>query len=274
MSKILSIGVFDSGIGGLSVLHACALKLPCARYYYYGDNDFAPYGSKTKEEICTRVASALGMFSTLGVDAAVLACNTATALCIDEMRARFSFPIVGVEPAVLPAAKVCRRALVLATPRTIESVRLHALIERADGCDFTLYAAENLAGAIERRIVSGEPLNLEEHLPVGAFDGVVLGCTHYVHVSEQISTFYHAPVFDGCEGVASRLTALFLRDETPLFGTSDHFWGNARIKNECSFFDQNRTKYGIYFLGKTQNINKNAYKRLFISHFESNLGFL
>jgi len=266
MEKTCRIGVFDSGIGGLSVLRACQRAVPHARYYYYGDNNFAPYGSRTKGEIERRVRSALKLFERLGVEIAVLACNTATTLCIEEMRREFSFPIVGVEPAVLPAARVCRRALVLATPRTVGSERLRFLLSQTEHCEFTLFAPPRLVTAIEDHVLLGKQIRLEEHLPVGSFDGVVLGCTHYVHVSEAVSSFYRAPVFDGGEGAARLVSRLVKeRENCQLFGNDDHFCDEshgALIFTNCQ---SDRTYNDIIFLGKTKNLNEFAYKRLFIS---------
>lgn len=265
MAKIIRVGVFDSGIGGLSVLNACQKIAPYMRYYYYGDNEFAPYGSRTKREISERVEGAMERFLKLRADVVILACNTATALCIDEVRRKYPMPVIGTEPAVLPAARVCKNALLLATSRTIESDRLRRLVERAQGCDFTLFAPPRLVSAIERYAADGVPVELKEHLPQGTYDGVVLGCTHYVHLKREISTFYHADVYDGGEGVAHELLRVLGRDGQPLVGIDDHHFEKNDRSCEAGEKWENDTKYGVFFLGKAQDINKFAYKRLFLS---------
>lgn len=268
------VGVFDSGIGGLTVLKECEKLLPQVRFYYLGDNANAPYGEKSKGEIMRLVRAAFLRFSDLEVDAAVLACNTATAVCADKLRREFSFPIVGMEPAVRPAALRCRRALVLCTPRTAESKRLTSLIKRFPQCEFTVCGCSDLAGEIERRQGELEKIRLEDHLPIGEFDGVVLGCTHYVFLKERIGKFYGVPVFDGNEGAARRLRALLGKDceknlgDTTTFsdylGICDHFPNNT---NNCSEntrkMEKKRGNSGVLFLGTAKNANKNAYKQMF-----------
>ncbi|MDE7158240.1 MAG: glutamate racemase, partial [Clostridiales bacterium] len=179
MKKTPLVGMFDSGIGGLTVLRECVRLLPNCRFLYYGDNDHVPYGSKTEEEIYSYTERAMEYFLRAGVNAAVLACNTATAVAAEGLRKRFPFPIVGLEPAVKPASEACKNVLVLATPRTAESGRLHRLVERFS-CRFHIVPAPELAAAIERNLTQGEPFSIADYLPKGEFDGVVLGCTHYV----------------------------------------------------------------------------------------------
>ena len=207
MKKYL-VGVFDSGIGGLTVLSECARRLPDCDYLYFGDNAHAPYGSRSPEEITSLVRTALRVFDAYGADAAVLACNTATAVCARAMREEFSFPVVGTEPAVKPAAFRCAQALVLATPRTVRSERLRRLVGNFPQCSFTLFAPVGLAGAIEQAEGQAGAIDLKEHLPRGKYDGVVLGCTHYIYLRKEISAFYRAPVFDGNRGTAERLAAV------------------------------------------------------------------
>ena len=125
--------VFDSGVGGLTVLRALTRRCPGERFGYFGDNANAPYGSRAPEEIEELVFAAFGRLSRMPLKAAVVACNTATALCIDRLRASFPFPVVGVEPAVRPAARLGGRALLLATRATLASARVKALLARTGG---------------------------------------------------------------------------------------------------------------------------------------------
>lgn len=258
--RSVRVGVFDSGIGGLTVLGACVRALPDALYYYYGDNARAPYGSRTVEEIAAYVAEALDAFSKIGVDAAVLACNTATAVCAEVMRERYPFPIIGTEPAVKPASLGCRRALVLATPRTIESERLARLVAKYKGdCAFTLCALPQLARCIERRLLYGEEFRLEAQLPTGNYDGVVLGCTHYIYFKKEIAEFYGAPVYDGNSGVAKRLCEAVRSQKLEKIGTNNHQCPQIKVKQMYGK-SALKGKNGVVFLGKSGKLNELVYK--------------
>lgn len=254
------MGVFDSGIGGLTVLAACVRRLPAARFYYLGDNARAPYGSRTEEEITRFVRAALHRFERLRVKAVVLACNTATAVCAERMRAEFSFPIIGMEPAIAPAAKTCRRILVLATPRTAQSDRLHALLGRFPACSFSVVPLPSLAGAIERHFRFGENLTLSDYLPGIACDGVVLGCTHYAFFQREIGDFYKVPVFDGADGAARRLQSVLAEEKKYAgIGTADHFLGKQN-PNKCFTKKYKKGQNGgVFFLGKAKKDNQRVY---------------
>lgn len=257
---VVRVGVFDSGIGGLTVLKACVGKLPDCLFYYYGDNARAPYGSRPRGEIVRFVAEALRRFERIGVDAAVLACNTATAVCAEQMRAAFPFPVVGVEPAVRPAALQCSRVLVLATPRTAESDRLRRLLARYPQCDFTVCALPYLAGAIERALTRGEKLTISDHLPAGRYDGVVLGCTHYVFFRQEIARFYGCRVFDGGEGTANRLKSVLAEQLVRRKnGIADHPQPeqnpNICFTKKC----KEKENRGVIFLGNGRKVNESVY---------------
>lgn len=253
------IGVFDSGIGGLSVLNACYKRLPALRYFYLGDNLRAPYGSRPPEEIASFTEEALRRFRGLGVAAAILACNTATAVCLEEMRSKFSFPILGTEPALLPAARRGGNILLLCTPRTAASVRLGSLISRCCGATFTVHACPDLAADIERKLARGETPDLSAHLPRGTFDGVVLGCTHYALIGREISAFYSAPVYDGAEGIARRLEAVLRANEV------DSEWSkNNKINKSLPHFQREKGETTIKFLGKCASLNRKIFEQTFI----------
>lgn len=260
MRKIVRVGVFDSGVGGLTVLAACVRRIPSCRFYYLGDNARAPYGNRPSEEIARYVLEGLNVFRRLHVDAAVLACNTATAVCAERARAMFPFPVIGVEPAVRPAARVCRNVLVLATKRTAESKRLSDLLSEFPECRFTVCAMPHLAGAIERSLTKGERLTISDHLPRGSFDGVVLGCTHYVFFRDEIAHFYGCKVFDGGEGTANRLQAvLSSRFPSLNFGTADHP-RSEQNPNICFIKKCKDSGFGgVIFLGKGRKENKSVY---------------
>lgn len=253
------IGVFDSGVGGLYVLSALLKELPRADYFYWGDNTHAPYGSRGEGEIVRFVRRALSRFSALGVDVAVLACNTASAVCLEKMREEFPFPIVGMEPAVAPAAKSCKNVLVLATPLTAKSDRLRGLVSRFESCSFTLFGAEGLAAAIEARFRGEGEIELETHLPHIECDGVVLGCTHYSFYAKEIGDFYAAPVFDGALGTAKKV-GFQVRA-----GTERHRRPSLTPNNCLTYFCKKEGEFVVYFLDKCAKFNKQVFisERLF-----------
>ena len=254
--RAFRVGIFDSGIGGLTVLAACAARVPYARYYYYGDNARAPYGGRSEEEILSFTREACDFFLKHKVDAVVLACNTATACALGEIRREYPFPVIGMEPAVKPAAE-CKKVLVLATERTAESARMKMLLSRFPNCDFTLHACLHLAGAIEKYYTEGEPFLLSAHLPEGNFDGVVLGCSHYSYFASEIAARYHAKVFDGGEGVAKRLEFVL---NSLAAGNSAHPISEQKA-NVCFSF---RARKRIFFVGNSRELNKKVYFRTFV----------
>lgn len=232
--------VFDSGVGGLTVLRALTRRCPGERFGYFGDNANAPYGSRAPKEIEELVFAAFGRLSRMPLKAAVVACNTATALCIDRLRASFPFPVVGVEPAVRPAARLGGRVLLLATRATLASARVKALLARTGGA-VDVFCPEELAGEIERHIFDLSAAGVEAclaGLPRGVYDACVLGCTHYVFVAERISAALGCPVFDGNAG------------------TADHL---AKILNICSENCKKTPKNAVFFLGTHAEHNKRVF---------------
>lgn len=132
----MKVGIFDSGIGGLSVLHHAMKKIPDGEFIYYADEAHVPYGEKSVEEIKTYIHSIFDFLIKEGVDAILIACNTATSVAAKEFRAQYPVPIVGMEPAVKKAVELYgdtgKRILVMATPVTIAGDKLHNLLERVD----------------------------------------------------------------------------------------------------------------------------------------------
>jgi glutamate racemase len=200
------IGVYDSGIGGMTLLAECARLLPNENFCYYGDNKNAPYGNRTKEEIYALAERVTDHFASLPVKAVVIACNTVTTECIADLRQKYSFPFVGTEPAVRLAVN-CKKPLVLATAATLRSpafLRLQRDRE-AKGQRLEVFAPSALVGEIERNAPDLEKIGIFDHLPPLDCDGVVLGCTHYIYLKERIAKYYNAPCYDGNAGTAKRL---------------------------------------------------------------------
>ncbi len=270
-----TIGVFDSGIGGLTVLHSLVNEGIEADFFYLGDNGNAPYGNRSEEKIFSLVRTGVQSLEAMGVSCVVLACNTATAVAAERLRRTCKIPIVGMEPAVSLAAKEGKNVLVLATERTVTSVRVNQLCAKYAPCRFTLFGCPTLAAEIESGggKISDERLN--RILPRGAFDGIVLGCTHYVFIKEQISRFYRCKTFDGNEGVSRHVKRIFegkSGKDQGLMTTSNHSKGTVDhlcIKtNKCSPNSAKITKFQqknvIYFLGSWKTYNKLRYKQMFI----------
>jgi glutamate racemase len=192
MATASPIGVFDSGVGGLSILGALRVALPREDFVYLADNAHAPYGEKTAEFVRERsLAVARQLVDQHSIKALVVACNTATAAAIGALRERWPLvPIVGVEPALKPAVALTqtRRIGVMATRGTVDSERFAAL--RAglkDEAAFAVQACDGLAEAIEHddppqvRALCAQylrALGTFGHGP-GEIDTLVLGCTHY-----------------------------------------------------------------------------------------------
>ena len=192
MSDPRPIGVFDSGVGGLSVLRALRAALPAEDMVYWADTAHAPYGERGDAYVIDRSFTVTEQLRREhGIKALVVACNTATAAAIHLLRERYpELPLVGVEPALKPAAQLSqtRQIGVLATRGTLASAKFRALHDRlADQAHFHLQACDGLADAIERddgeRIAALCQRYLGALGPLGqggsAIDTVVLGCTHY-----------------------------------------------------------------------------------------------
>lgn len=199
-----TVGVFDSGVGGLSVLRALLAELPDMHFVYAADSAHAPYGERTARDVSERTHRITAhLRERHGIDALVVACNTATAHAIDDLRAQYpDLPIVGVEPALKPAAALSRsgRIGVLATRGTLGSMRFAQLRDRLVATaprplQFRCQPCDGLADAIEQHDTArtqalcercvGELL--QETDPQRAIDTLVLGCTHYPFAMDVLS---------------------------------------------------------------------------------------
>ncbi|MGZ8982745.1 MAG: glutamate racemase [Methylotenera sp.] len=188
------IAVFDSGVGGISVLQHIHALLPHEQLLYVADSKYAPYGNKTPAEIQARCFEIADFLIKQGAKVLVVACNTATAAAIDAMRERYTLPIVGMEPAVKPAAEASRNGVigVLATTGTLKSAQFAALLESyGRNVKVVTQACVGLVECIERGELSSDSTLalLKQYcqplLDEGA-DTIVLGCTHYPFVKPLI----------------------------------------------------------------------------------------
>ena len=205
----MKIGVFDSGKGGTTVLLEIKKVLPDDEYLYIADTKNCPYGNKSKAELLEITSSIVEKLRDWGAKIIVVACNTATTQCIDDLRLKFpDLDIVGTEPAVkLAAESGAKRILVMATPGTICSERLGNLLEenQKHGQTIKLLPCAGLAEAIEHDDKVDELLSKLLN-GAGEFDCVVLGCTHYSLIKDKIQKFFpNANVVDGNHGIAKRV---------------------------------------------------------------------
>ena len=182
------IGVFDSGLGGLSVLSALTVALPHADYTYLADSANAPYGNKPEQFIQARVLAIGAHLLDAGCTMLVVACNTGTVAAIQALRIAYpDVPVVGVEPGIKPAAEssVSRKIAVLATEATVKSERLAHLISRhAQGVSVDIVSCPGWATLVEQCEINDPSLATDAArwltpLINNGVDRVVLGCTHY-----------------------------------------------------------------------------------------------
>ena len=215
-----TIGVFDSGIGGLSVLKALRAELPQESFVYIADSVHAPYGERDEAYVIDRSRAMAAHLVRQNIKALVIACNTATAAAIHVLRAEYPLlPIIGVEPALKPAVALSKtgHVAVMATRSTLASARFDALMAAQKGlAHFTVVPCDGLADAIERSADAG---NATETIAAcaritcrighfgtqkGNIDTLVLGCTHYPFAAAHLRTLVgpDVQIVDNGEAVA------------------------------------------------------------------------
>lgn len=214
----MSIGVFDSGIGGLTVLKEALRQMPNEDYKYYADTLHVPYGTKPKDEVRGYVFDAVDFFAAQGVEALVVACNTATSITINDLRKRYAFPIIGMEPAVKPAVEKAedRRVLVFATPITVREKKLHDLVQSLDSEDIVdLHALPGLVEFAEKFIFDEDTVipYLQDELSgydLKEYGAIVLGCTHFIFYRKHFERILPkgVDIIDGNLGTINRLRTL------------------------------------------------------------------
>lgn len=231
------IGILDSGIGGVTVLKEIIKLLPNENYIYYSDSIHNPYGEKTRDEVGSYVDKIMNFFIEKKCKAVVFACNTATALAIDEIREKYkNVIIVGIEPAYKMVHDYAqnKKALVMATPATIESERFLNLYHNYDNGNTILLPCLGLASLIEQGNDAEIDSYLIENLPIDEhIEVVVLGCTHYPLIKDKIKNVLgEVTFFDGGKGVALRLKNL-LEQSNML---------SSNINGSITFYDSSNDK--------------------------------
>lgn len=213
----MKIGFFDSGIGGITVLHDALRMLPHEDYIYYADTLNVPYGPKPKDEVKKHIFNAVEFIINQGVKAIVIACNTATSVAIEDLRAKYSIPIIGMEPAVKPAVEknknVNKRVLVTATALTLKEEKLQNLISKLDNEHIVdLLPLPGLVQFSERFVFNEQIVlpYLKEQLlkyDLSNYETIVLGCTHfsfYKDIFRKILPSY-TNIIDGNIGTVKNL---------------------------------------------------------------------
>lgn len=259
----MKIGIFDSGIGGLSVLHHAMKKMPNTEFLYYADEAHVPYGEKTTEEIKEFISEIFEFLIQKNVDAIVIACNTATSVATKEFRAKYKVPIVGMEPAVKKAVEVYqntgKRILVAATPVTIAGDKLHELLERVDSNHrVDLLPLPKLVRFAEQGEFESEAVEryLREEikeLAVEDYVAVVLGCTHFNYFKESFRRVFGDGIhfIDGNEGTINQLIRVAKEQEvTNGLGKVSYYYSGQEVTEE------ERTEIELYMrqLDKMYNI--------------------
>lgn len=207
------IGVFDSGVGGLSVLRELRRELPVATLTYVADSAHAPYGERSDAYVLDRSRALTRHLLANGAGLIVVACNTATAIAINRLREEFGpAPFVGVEPGLKPASASSRtgRIGVMATPGTLASERFRRLVQsQPPGVTVVPQPCPGLAGLIERIDQADSPISEAVRafchpLRQAEVDTVVLGCTHYAFVADRIRAAMgdHVGIIDTAQAVA------------------------------------------------------------------------
>jgi glutamate racemase len=226
VSKPPTILVFDSGLGGLTVLREVIKARPDAHYIYVADDAFFPYGHHGEEQIIARVVPMIGeLIEAHGPDLIVIACNTISTLVMSHLRAAYTVPFVGTVPAIKPACASSRtkRVSVLGTKGTVKREYTHALIrDFALGCDVTLVGSADLAALAESALSGGEVTDRQifaEIAPCFVGDGesdpdrtdtVVLACTHFPLLLDRLTKLAPWPVnwIDPAPAIARRVADL------------------------------------------------------------------
>lgn len=211
------IGVFDSGVGGISALQAMIRMLPREHFIYYGDTANAPYGTKETGEVIRCVRQVTERLNARNIKALVIACNTATGAAAYTLRRELTIPVIGMEPALKPASEVRKNGdiLVLATPLTLHQEKFNLLMEKY-GEGAVRVPCTGLMELVEQEDWHGAKAYLEEVFALydlKKVDAVVLGCTHYVFLKDMIRRMLpeHIAITEGSEGTARQLKRVLAR---------------------------------------------------------------
>ncbi len=213
----MKIVFFDSGAGGLTVLHEALQLMPNEEYIYFGDTANTPYGTKSKKEIKKLVSEAINKLNkSYKIKALVVACNTATSVAIKSLRKKYDFPIIGMEPAVKVAVDKSKgnKILVCATDLTLGEKRLEKLIEKLNAKELVeQLSLQELVQFAENFDFNSNELDLYlkykfSGINWSKFDSMVLGCTHFIYYKDIFKKYIpeHIQILDGNSGTVNNLS--------------------------------------------------------------------
>ena len=246
------IGVFDSGIGGLSVLAKIIKVLPNEKYIYFADTENVPYGVKTNNQIKKYVKQAVDFLISKNVKAIVIACNTATSVAIEDLRKNYNIPIIGIEPAAKPAVEKRnnKKVLLMATPVTVREEKLKKLLRRVDSeHSVDLLAMPELVNFAEKEDFTSSKVEnyiieqLKEY-DLNKYSELVLGCTHFPFFKEILRKVFpkDVQIIDGSYGVANRLKDILENKEE--IGNSQleitYYYSGKKVDNASELDKMNR----------------------------------
>lgn len=240
----MKIGFFDSGIGGITVLHDALKALPGEDYIYYADTLNGPYGPKPKDEVKKYIFNAVEFIIKHRVKAIVVACNTATSVAIEELRAKYSIPIIGMEPAVKPAVEnnkdINKRVLVTATALTLKEEKLQNLISQLDsGHIVDLLPLPGLVQFAERfefdeQIVSPYLQEQLSKYDLSRYETTVLGCTHFPFYKNMFRKLLppYVSIIDGNIGTVKNLKRILTERNSLNEGSGNIVFYDSGLKVE------------------------------------------
>jgi len=259
----MRIAFFDSGLGGLSVLHEARLQLPKEDYVYFADTKNVPYGNKTHQEVKDFVFAAVEELVKHDIKALVVACNTATSITIKDLRQHYKFPIIGMEPAVKPAIEKYeasrKRVLVLATALTLKEDKYSELISKIDHLQLAdalpMPGLVQLCEKLQFDDVSATQY-LEEQMGkynMEDYGAVVLGCTHFIFFNPSLRKYLpnNVEILDGNLGTIRHLKNTLQQHhqlnesgsgEIKFLSSSSSPEEPERMKKALAFLDQMATK--------------------------------
>ena len=231
----MKIGIFDSGIGGLSVLHQAMITMPEADYIFYADVDNVPYGEKTKEEVRKLVDHAVGFLVDKGCQAIVLACNTATSAAISYLREKYKLHESG------------KRVMVVSTPVTAKGEKLKKLVDKYDNKHIVDVVAlpklvrfaqdDDFDSSDVTDYLKSEfaPYNLND------YSELVLGCTHFNYFKDSFSKLFpdDLEMVDGNTGVSNNLKntvvkkGIFKEEDKGKKGTVEYYYSDRKMESEA-----------------------------------------
>lgn len=237
-SALAPIGIFDSGIGGISVLREAVHLLPQERFVFYGDTKNAPYGTKSRVEVLSLVKNVAQHLLAQQVKAIVIACNTATSIAASSLREEYALPIIGMEPALKPASLLHKDGIILslATPNTIHGEKYASLIAHY-GEGVVSLPCPGLMEFAERGEMDSPALHrylsaLFHPYASQKVEAIVLGCTHYVFLKSAIAKHFPAvPLIDGNAGTVRQL--IHRLQEKQLLAPLDVV-GGVTFQSSCS----------------------------------------